>query len=173
MMKKDCNFCIWEKEKEYKESTLFLPTEVFLSGKNSDDHHGAKHTGSEVSGRLKYISHRENQNEIVFEYENEDVKVYQHYEFYSETDVVRSYSEVINISENDIGLEYISSFCMYNINVENIMLCHNSWKREFDWRKYKPEELGYSRNTPFSMKRILISNTGTWSTKELYAYGDD
>lgn len=84
---------------------------------------------------------------------------------------MRSFAEVENICTENIGLEYISSFCMYGFGFEKLWLCHNAWCRELEWRKYAPAELGYSHINEASTKRICISNTGTWSTKEFMPMG--
>ena len=47
-------------------SKFFVPTEVFVTGENPDDHHGAKHTGGSV---LKYESHSEEKKQSYFCYE--------------------------------------------------------------------------------------------------------
>lgn len=84
---------------------------------------------------------------------------------------MRSFAEVENICTENIGLEYISSFCMYGFGFEKLWLCHNAWCRELEWRKYAPKELGYSHINEASTKRICISSTGTWSTKEFMPMG--
>lgn len=84
---------------------------------------------------------------------------------------VRSYATVENISGQKIGLEYVSSFCLYGFDIQTLWLCHNAWCRELQWRAYSPEEPGYSHINNFSTKRIAVSNTGTWSTKEYMPLG--
>ena len=97
-----------------------------------------------------------------------------HYQFYSGIYVVRSWTVVENISDMPIGLEYVSSFAYTGFNDgmltpnENIRLFipHNSWQRENNWKEYSLSELGIEKNTKFSGKRIMVSNTGSMSTKE-------
>lgn len=156
---------------ETEPNRFFVPVEVFATGENPDDHHGAKHTGSKLSDTLKYVSHTESDSEISFILENEKIRVIQHYKFLGDASAVRSYAEIKNISAYDLGLEYASSFCMYGFDIDRIWLCHNAWCRELEWRDYAPSELGYSRITEFSSKRISVSNTGTWSTKEFMPMG--
>ena len=156
---------------ETEPNRFFVPVEVFATGENPDDHHGAKHTGSKLSDALKYVSHTESDSEISFILENEKIRVIQHYKFLGDASAVRSYAEIKNISAYDLGLEYASSFCMYGFDIDRIWLCHNAWCRELEWRGYAPSELGYSRITEFSSKRISVSNTGTWSTKEFMPMG--
>ena len=149
---------------------FFTPAEVFITGENPNDHHGAKHTGSNLD-TMKYVSHYENGNELVFVMSNGKIRVTQHYDFFENIKVIRSYAAVENISNEKIGLEYVSSFCMYGFDFDKISICHNSWGRELQWHTYTPKELGYNRINSFSTKRIAISNTGTWPTKEYMPLG--
>lgn len=153
---------------ELPANRFFTPAEVFVTGENPDDHHGAKHTGCNL---LKYESHRENGNELVFVLRNDKIRVQQHYDMVGDGKAVRSYASVENISGQKIGLEYVSSFCLYGFDIQTLWLCHNAWCRELQWRAYSPEELGYSHINNFSTKRIAVSNTGTWSTKEYMPLG--
>lgn len=151
-----------EKEK-FTGNKFFTPAEVFITGENPNDHHGAKHTGNNL---LKYESHYENENKLVFVMNNGKIRVTQHYDFCDDVKVVRSYAVIENISNEKIGLEYVSSFCLYGFEIEKLWLCHNAWCRELQWHVYLPQDLGYSHINDFSTKRIAVSNTGTWSTKE-------
>lgn len=149
------------------ENKFFTVTEVFASGENADDHHGAKHTGR---NGLKYESHIEGEDKLIFIMKSEKFRVTQHYEFFGGIKAVRSYATVENIGE-DVGLEYVSSFCMYGFDIEKLWLCHNSWCRELQWYDYLPENLGFNHINDFSTKRIAVSNTGTWPTKEYLPLG--
>lgn len=153
---------------KYEENDLFVPVELLTTGSNPKDHRGAKHTGG---NSLFYKKHTETENEISFYLENEYVLVKLVYEFYEGINVVKAHSEIKNISDSNVGIEYISSFCVYNIFPEKIYIPHSSWCREFNWKEYTPSELGYSKINWFSTKRIAASNTGTWSTKEYLPIG--
>ena len=150
---------------------FYVPAEIHISGTNPDDHHGCKHTGSSVSDDLRYVRHRETDSELVFELKSDMVKVMQHYTFTPGVDCVCAYTEVENISPESIGLEYVSSFCMYGFDIDNMVIPHSTWKNEVNWRRYTAEEIGYVKKKWFSLKRIAISNTGTWSTKEFLPMG--
>lgn len=152
------------------ENRYFTPTEVFISGENPNDHHGAKHTGGSLN-RFAYESYDENEHELVFYMRDDNVRIAQHYEFYDGIRAIRAYATVENISDHKVGMEYISSFCMYGFDIKRLWLCHNAWCRELQWYGYSPEELGYNHINAFSTKRISVSNTGTWSTKEYMPMG--
>lgn len=151
--------------------------DVHISGENHDDHHGAKHTGTWGGLSLRYESHRYYENEfgnkLEFVLMNKKIEVVVHYQFYKGISAVRSWTVVTNISDKTVGLEYVSSFCYTGIdeNDAKVMIPHNAWVREIDWQEYTLSDLGMERITPFSTKRIFISNTGTWSTKEYLPMG--
>lgn len=161
---------IGTKKSDLDANMFFTPTEVFITGENPNDHHGAKHTGGNLD-TMKYVSHHENENELAFVMSNGKIRVTQHYDFFENIKVIRSYATVENISNEKIGLEYVSSFCMYGFDFDKISICHNAWGRELQWQTYSPKELGYNRISSFSTKRIAVSNTGTWPTKEYMPLG--
>jgi Alpha-galactosidase len=163
---------------------LFTAIELQTSGSNQEGHHGAKHTGTTCPTVLLYKSHEFINNtlgkELVFTLSNNVLTVLLHYQFISGAKVVRSYCEITNISREPAGLEYVSSFRLTGFEKEgaapakdklSVMLPHNSWCRELDWKTYTLSQLGFDPINSFSLKRIAISNTGTWSTKEYLPMG--
>lgn len=157
-----------EIHEELSETKFFTPVEINTTGSNPDDHHAAKHTGSD---ELIYVSHSETDDSISFVLKNDMISVKVIYEFFEGTKTVRAHSEIKNISNENVGVEYISSFCLYGIKPEKIYIPHSSWCRELNWKSYTPDELGYSKINKFSFKRIAASNTGTWSSKEYLPMG--
>ncbi len=158
---------------EYIESDMFPALEIHISGTNPAITLGVKHKGESLPYVLKYVSHEETDDELVFTLESGLVRAKLHYVFYEDAKVVRSYSEVENVSGEDIGLEYISSFALYGFKCPSkVYIPHSAWCQEANWREYTPWELGF--NPIFkehSTKRITISNTGSWSTKEYLPMG--
>lgn len=152
-------------------------TEVHLSGENQDDHHGAKHTCTYGGLNLKYESHNyyetQDGNKLEFNLSTDKIKVVAHYQFYNDISAVRSWTTVTNVSKENIGLEYVSSFAYTGLPMEKatLIIPHNAWKREVNWKEYSLEDLGLDRNCSFSTKRINISNSGTWSAKEYLPLG--
>lgn len=157
----------------------FPAVEVHLTGRDQDDHHGVKHTASSGSNSLKYQEHRFYENEIGKKLEivlqDEEMQVTVHYQFYTGVSVIRAWTTVTNLSDHALGLEYVSSFSLTGIGKEKVddlserlklYIPHNSWCREVDWRKQSLTEVGLKKNSRFATKRINISNTGTWSSKE-------
>ena len=152
--------------------------EIHLCGGNPNDHHMAKHTGGSATVTLKYKSHKYYENDIGGKLEltlaDDKIEAVVHYQFYRDISVLRAWTVVTNISQEIVGLEYVSSFSYVGIDEGElplddrmrILIPHNAWCREANWHSYTPAELGYAPLTYFSGKRILTTNTGTWSAKE-------
>ena len=160
--------------------------ELQITGGSTFDIHFAKHTGSWGSRKLRYVSHTYKPNEwgdkleILLSSGDPDqapdggIELTAHYQFYRDAAAVRSWSTVKNNSRNAVGLEYVSSFCYTGFDDGDgtpneklrVYIPHNSWLRELNWKEYNLSDLGFERSSNVSGKRIMVSNTGTWSCKE-------
>lgn len=156
-------------ESEKKE---YAVSDVHICGEKYDARFGAKHMGESGTVSLKYQKHNyyenENGNKLEFLLKDDKIEVVVHYQFYKGISAVRAWKTVTNISEDKVGLEYVSSFSYTGINEENLKLLipHNSWCSEVDWEEFTPEQLGMKKYRANLSKRISISNTGSWSTQE-------
>ena len=156
---------------------------IHVSGDNPNDHHFFKHAGCSADFSLKYVSHTSYQNDlgckIEFTLEDEKLRATVHYQLYDGIAAVRSWCTVTNISEQNVGLEYVSTFAYNGIDEgklspnENlaVYIPHNCWCNELDWRKYSLSDLGIEGVRGASSKRINICSSGTWSTKEYVPMG--
>lgn len=160
-------------EIEEKHELAYRTVDIVLTGIGHDDIHGEKHTGGLA---LKYVSHSDTLNSngrlLSFKLSHEEIEVYMNYQFYNGISVVKSWAVVKNISNENIGIEYISSFsygglgCGDEINNNmDIYIPHMGWCKEYNWQKYSLEEAGFVHRYGASTKRISASNTGAWSTK--------
>lgn len=158
--------------------------EVHESGRNQNDHHGSKHTGSCPGYLLTYREHRDYRNdkgrklEIVQEYNG--LYVTSHMQFYDNISVIRSWTVLRNDTKESIPIEYVSSFALTGLSKEKvgardkdcaIHIPHNTWYGEAQWKTYTPNELGYDVVNNFSVKRISVSSTGTWPASEYLPMG--
>lgn len=153
---------------------LYSAAEVHVTSENQNDHHGARYTGTSGSESLRYVRHNLTENTLGIKLEillrDDQMEAVLHYQFYREISAVRSWIEVKNCSDRNIGLEYLASLSLTGI--ENgtpfdeiqVWIPHNYWLREVNWRRSSLRQLGL--NPGGAMKRISCSNTGTWSTKE-------
>ncbi len=156
---------------------------VHVSGDNPNDHHFFKHTGCSADYTLKYVKHECYENDLgtklEFTLEDSKLRAVVHYQFYNGIAAIRSWCVVTNISTENVGLEYISSFTYNGINEgslspnENlaVYIPHNCNCSELNWRKCNLSDLGIEGVGGTASKRINISNAGTWSTKEYIPMG--
>ena len=162
----------------------FRLVEIQVTGENHDDHHGSKHTGTNPGKKLRYVEHKDIRNHFgrkleIIQSEGK-LMVISHIQLFDDIPVIRSWTEVKNNDYNPVGIEYLSSFALTGISKEGIMsweeksriyVPHNTWYGEVQWRKYTLPEMGLSDVNEFSMKRISVGNTGSWSTKEYLPMG--
>ncbi|MGM9653318.1 MAG: alpha-galactosidase [Eubacteriales bacterium] len=164
--------------KRNKNDACCAAAEIHVTGENVGDAHFAKHTGSSGSSSLRFVSHTEvkhpDGSEHCFLLSDDRMEATLHYRLYSGIAALRSWCEIRNIADEPLGLEYVSSFSYYGLDDGTlppeeqlyIHLPHNAWERELNWKRYTLSALGYERMSPYSGKRIAVSNTGTFSTKE-------
>ena len=148
--------------------------ELQIAGENHASHCGAKMFESSEWSKLKYISYSETQNKLEIVQASELVSVATHFEAYDDTDVLRVWNTVTNMTDKPITLEHISSFvcCGFGQNgtesVNNLYLhkFYNSWHVECQPVRSSFYNLGLFNGNERCMKRISGCNTGSWSTKE-------
>ena len=167
------------------QSQVYVPVEIMTTGSSAKKLRGGKALGFACPELPQYVSHRCEEtvlgNNYIFDLETEQLEIKLNYLFAKGSKTVRAWTEVKNISREDVGLEYISSFALsglahvMNDDFENdchLMIARNSWCKEFCWNDYTFAQLGYFTNqSDVSTNRISVSNTGTWSTKEYLPMG--
>lgn len=177
-------------DKDYVESAdyekffdRFAAVEVQQTGVGDDNHNGGKHFVHLIAEGPVYDSHTDERNEfgrlLCFNLKGRDLAVKQYYQFYDNTRVIRSWVEVTNIGNDNVGLDYVSSFCLTGMGgagkanvLDRTELYHansSTWE-ELNWRKATLRECGLSGIKTATTKRIKFSNTGTWSCKEYMPY---
>ncbi len=162
-----------------KTKTNFNATEIRITGANTGRHLGGKAIGFLCPELPEYVSHECVQESIgkryVFNLKTSLLKIKLNYLFANGCKTVRAWTEVTNISDKNVGLEYVPSFVFTGLaNVKEqkvdtdcrLMIPYNGWCREFNWQDYSLGELGYHFTQIASTTRIAVSNTGTWSTKD-------
>ena len=167
-----------------KKAKWYRLVELQMSGFDQDDHHGNKHTGCNPAKMMKYEDHIDYRNEWGRKLEisqiYEGIKVTTHFQFYDGISVIKSWNEVLNQSDESRTLEYLSSFALTGLSEDSclprdqdclIWLPHNTWFGENQWRCYTPNELGYDVVNDFSMKRISLTSTGSWTCDEYLPMG--
>lgn len=153
--------------------------ELQASGYNQSTHHGMKYLATSPANLLKYKTHLDYRNKfgrkLEFVLANENLEAVCHYQFYDNIKAIRAYTYVENKSSEQICLEYVSSFALTGIQKEGtnqwdkeslVHIAHNYWYGECQWRCSTCFEYGLSNIFSFSLKRIALSNNGTWSSQE-------
>lgn len=151
-----------------------------------EDHHGAKHITAGLSERLRYVSHRDTRSEdqkqriFMVTQQADNLYVTSHFVFYADTAAVRFYTTVENRSDKAVTLELVSSCLLHGISREgegawdtkcNVAIPHNTWLGEAQWYTHPIKELGLSKVGGFSIKPLLVSSTGTFSSDEFLPAG--
>ena len=167
-----------------QKSKWYRLLEMQLAGFDQDDHHGNKHTGCNPSKIMKYKEHKDYRNE--WGRKLEITQAYKgmiattHFQLYDGISVIKSWNEVINEDTERQSLEYLSSLTLTGLSEDSslprdqdcmIWLPHNTWFGEASWKSYSPNTLGYDKVFLFSMKRISLSNTGSWGCSEYLPMG--
>jgi alpha-galactosidase len=99
------------------------------------------------------------------------------FQFYDNCDVIRTWLDIENIGDSPHGIEYVSSFFMYQLAAEgwhhhtHLHLCRNRWCGELRWHSDDIRAFGLEPTREHTTNRLLVSNAGNWSTKEYLPLG--
>ena len=149
------------------------------------ERHGNKFIVTAPGYRMKYLSHSDERNEfgrlLTFHPNDEEtgVTASSSWQFYDDLPVIRTWHTVTNNGHETQTLDYIANFHYEGIEKEGklsrdeklkVMIPHNGWQRELNWKAYTFPELGMELVQEPSIQRssnhLHISNTGNWSAKE-------
>ncbi len=149
------------------------------------ERHGNKFIVTAPGYRMKYLSHSDERNEfgrlLTFHIKDEEtgVTAASFWQFYDDLPVIRTWHTVTNNGHETQTLDYIANFHYEGIEKEGklsrdkklkVMIPHNGWQRELNWKTYTFPELGMELVQEPSIQRssnhLHISNTGNWSAKE-------
>ena len=181
-----------EKNLECRSGTLgFRLVEVNVSGLDRPlERHGNKYIVTAPGYRLKFKDLKDTANqlgrklEITTYDEPTGLEVVSHFQFYNGISVARTWTTVTNTGDEEVNLEYVSSFALTGIQKEGslpqdekmaVRVCHNSWQRELQWQEYTLPQLGIELCQPVkdqhSSKVVGFTNVGNWSAKEYIPMG--
>ena len=153
--------------------------EVQESGMGQRFHHYAKQIGTMPGMVLQYREHRDTRNhygrKLEIDQEWSGLVVTSHIQFFDGIGAIESWTELENRGDDIHPIEYVSSFAYTGLSRgaasprdtgARVYLPHSTWCGEAQWRSYEPRELGYSVVNNESVKRVHLSNTGTWASGE-------
>lgn len=151
--------------------------QLHLSGDNQNDHHARKHLGGTAGAELKYISHsvRVTGPDTVLDIRlcSARIDATLHVLCRENCPVIQCQSEVTNLSQEPVGIEYLSSLSLWNIDhcgsaprdrYLKLHLPANNWYGEAQWKVHTLPDLGLAEVNHFSLNRFSLENTGTWSS---------
>lgn len=162
-------------------------TEIQITGKNFH-HKGLSFVDTNPGRDLQYVDHAVHDNAegklVVIQQVDADkqIAVTNYYQLYRNTAIIKSWVDVKNIGQEDLGVEYVSSFALTGINQaddlkgnyseDNVFyLPHNNWTAEAQWKSETLKSAGLDywvdgEKGQASTKRISITNNSSWSASE-------
>ena len=147
-------------------------TEIQIAGENNDTHMGIKAACSSEARRLKYLSHKITDDELIITQKSDIVEAKTVFKGYEDSDAVRIYTEVKNISGNEIILEEVSAFTFSGIGVKgeegDLYFTRFTQSHHYECQPIRRsfKDYGLNMSNGNAQKRICFANVGSWSTKE-------
>ena len=161
---------------DYPENGGFA--EVTVSGENKNSHQGATMIPSSEGTRLVYVSHRVEGDTLEVIQRSPVVEVRTVFRGYSDTNAVSVFTEVTNITQQEITLEEVSSLVLMEVcgtaaRPEDAYLTvfNQSHHGECQTVRQSLYDLGMLAGVPTGQRRISGQNVGSWSTKEALPQG--
>ena len=141
--------------------------EVQIAGENKMSHMGAKMVASSEANRLEYVSHGIHGDALTVVQKSLFVEVTTVFQGYSDTNALRIFTSVRNISNTAITLEEVSAFVLTGIPFDSeFTRFTQAHHKECQPVTRTLQEWGLDDFAPNSQKRIAFANVGSWSTKE-------
>ena len=153
--------------------------EVQICGENKDTHLGAKMVNSSEGKRLEYVSHTQTETSLEIVQRSALIEAKTTFNAYMGTSSVQVYTEIKNISTQEIVLEEVSAFVVSLLGdncVDNSKNLHfykflQGHHAKCQPRKQSFYDYGLHRGNIHSQKRLAFANIGSWSTKERLPQG--
>ena len=158
--------------------------EMHCLGYDTRGHHGSRHTHTCPAEDLRYTAHTlktlSDGQLLTVELGSEGWRVKVNYRFYTDIPVARCWTEVTNIGHKAEVLDYITSFAYYGLtdqwlvsfeNAARFYIPYNTWHGELQWHVYAAWELGLCDLDHSLLRRLTISQPGTWSCGEYVPMG--
>lgn len=146
--------------------------EVQIAGEHKDSHMGIKMCVSSEGGKLRYVSHEQKGDSLEIVQRSDLVEVKSVFLSYPDTASIRTYTEVKNLSGEEITLEEVSAFKGMSFgkiaDSKNIYLYkfYQGHHTECQPRRLSLFDLGLIRYAGCGSKGVSSCNVGSWSTKE-------
>lgn len=177
-------FAFGEENNAFTDDCGFPPNQIHLAGDNRNVHHGVKLYGARQSEDAKLVGIHEDEvgggKRYVITTRTDKLEIKQYIVFYDGVKGFKTYNEIKNVSAAPVVAEEVNAVFLHGLcktdylsaEKNYIYLPHNSWHTEAQWKKYSLKALGlFNGNGGTNMKRLNVSNNGTWSTKEFLPMG--
>lgn len=158
--------------------------EIQATGESRLEHFGLGPCGTFPGSRMNYVSHTDERNEMgrkLTIHTKDDVTGLasdMSYQFYDGISLVRCVHTVTNEGTEAIGLENVSTFVLSGFADEqtedlNLLIPHNGWQEEVQWKETPINQLGFHTIADLGMssKRVQICNIGSWSAAQYLPMG--
>ncbi len=151
--------------------------EVQVAGGNKDTHIGDKMVHTSEAAVLRYVGTRQEGDTLVVTQESDRVRVDTHLTVYDDTDAVRVYTTVTNITATPLTLEEVGIFCLSGIaekaavntlSLTKFMQSHHAECRPV---RHTLAEWGLCAYGPVGQQYVGETNVGSWSTKSALPMG--
>ncbi len=154
----------------------YRPVEIQVSGLNQNGHHGIKNIDTYFGQNSTFVGFEEKEieegYEVILVTSDEYLECKTHYVLHKTSKTISTWNEVLNTSGQSLLLEHVSSFFQVGFasNSNRELYFHqayNSWHCEAQWASDSFAHLGmYNGNHNLCFKKIELSSTGSFSTKE-------
>lgn len=153
--------------------------EIGVTGKSIRERIGGRNCCHSSMDVMRYVSHSEDEDDngvlITFVLSDGYIEAQLCYYIYNSVKAVRAYTKIKNVSDEKIGIEYVSSLCAAglfpeekNAEIEAIYF-RNNWCKELFCERVCLDRLDCMMSK--STSKISASNTGSWSTKDYLPLG--
>ncbi len=152
--------------------------ELQLGGRDHPSNVGGKAVRCSESESLRYVSHCMNKDTLTVTQANELCEVTTEFHAYKDTNAVRIFSCVKNISAENITVEFLSSFVLGGLfggrkNADKTYFTKFTQGHhcECQPRRFSLEQYGFNTYIDGGEKCLTYKNIGSWSSKEQLPQG--
>ena len=161
---------------EFKNQSKRGFLEVHIAGENKKSHAGVKMINSSEGARLKYVSHNLSENNLSIVQESDLIRTNTVFASYNDTNAIRVYTEICNISSENIVVEDVSAIVVGGLTGEEAVSMDKLYFTRFIQSHHlecQPHRSSFKDygfvnypGQPVSQIKIAFANIGSWSTKE-------
>lgn len=158
----------------YRDEGAHSFVQVSVCGENKQSHLGAKMYNSSEGDRFVYVSHTQTDDRLEIVQRSPVIEAKTTFIGYPDTNAVRIFTEVKNITDEEIILEEVSAFVLFGLGANRTDDADELYFTRFlqghhaecQPRRASFREWGLFHATSITQQRLACANVGSWSTKE-------